>query len=132
MSPRRATFFSASPRGEVIDELWSAVVEGAAPLHDGAVRLELLELGEAQLPDPFRAALARDGDRAGFARSVAGFVRAFTEPSLVAGLDPGRPPAEREQLMDALYEDVRSRAERRPDDVRADWRVALLRVGKPA
>jgi phthalate 4,5-cis-dihydrodiol dehydrogenase len=27
---------SASPRGEVIDELWSAVVEGAAPLHDGA------------------------------------------------------------------------------------------------
>ena len=27
---------SAAPRAEVIDELWSAVVEGAAPLHDGA------------------------------------------------------------------------------------------------
>ena len=27
---------SAAPRAEVIDELWGAVVEGAAPLHDGA------------------------------------------------------------------------------------------------
>jgi phthalate 4,5-cis-dihydrodiol dehydrogenase len=27
---------TAAPRGEVIDELWSAVVEGARPLHDGA------------------------------------------------------------------------------------------------
>jgi phthalate 4,5-cis-dihydrodiol dehydrogenase len=27
---------SAAPRAEVIDELWGAVIEGAAPLHDGA------------------------------------------------------------------------------------------------
>jgi phthalate 4,5-cis-dihydrodiol dehydrogenase len=27
---------SAAPRASVIDELWSAVIEGATPLHDGA------------------------------------------------------------------------------------------------
>ena len=60
--------------------------EFVAPLRDGTVGLELLEQDEAQLPDPFRAALARDGDRAGFAQAVASFARAFTEPSLTVHL----------------------------------------------
>jgi hypothetical protein len=106
--------------------------EFAAPLRSGAVGLELLEQDAVQLPDGFRAALDRDGDRAAFARSVEGFVRAFTEPSLVAGLDADRAPAERAGLMDALYARVRGRAQRRPDDVRADWRVVLLRLARPA
>jgi hypothetical protein len=106
--------------------------EFASPLRDGTLALELLELEEAQLPDQFQASLARDGDRSAFAEAVTGFLRAFTEPSLASGLDPDRTPAERAQLMDALYEDVRSRAELRPDDVRADWRVAILRIRKPA
>ena len=106
--------------------------EFAAPLRSGAVGLELLEQEAVQLPDGFRAALDRDGDRAAFARSVEGFVRAFTEPSLAAGLDADRAPAERAGLLDALYARVRARAERRPDDVRADWRVVVLRLARPA
>ena len=106
--------------------------EFAAPLREGAVALELLEQDAAQLPDPFRAALARDGDRATFARSVEGFVRAFSEPSLMAGLDPDRTPADRARLADALYGRVRARAERDPDDVEADWRVVVMRLSRPA
>jgi phthalate 4,5-cis-dihydrodiol dehydrogenase len=32
------------PRGEVIDELFAAVVEGKAPLHDGAQAMATLEV----------------------------------------------------------------------------------------
>jgi hypothetical protein len=105
--------------------------EYAAPLRDGSVGLELLELEEAQLPDSFRASLDEGGDRAAFARQVTGFVRAFTEPSLVSGLDERRTLAERAGLMDALYEAVRFRAERQPGDVEACWRVVVLRLARP-
>jgi hypothetical protein len=106
--------------------------EFAAPLRDGSTGLELLEQDAAQLRDPFRAALERDGDRDAFANAVTGFVRAFTEPSLLAGLDPGRPEADRAAIGDELYERVRARARRSPDDVRADWRVVALRLSRPA
>src|SRR5690606_13352041 len=98
----------------------------------GTVGLRLLELEPFQLPDAFHEALARDGDRAGFARAVTGFTRAFTEPSLAAGLDPARPPQERAELLDALYERLQARAERRPDGVRGDWRVAAMLSARPA
>lgn len=106
--------------------------EFAAPLREAAVGLVLLEQDAVQLPDQFRAALDRDGDRAAFARSVEGFVRAFTEPSLVAGLDPDRAPAERAGLIDELYARVRTRAERRPEDVEADWPVVVMRLARLA
>ena len=43
------------PRGEVIDELWAAVVDGRAPVHDGASGLATIEICLAML------ASAREG-----------------------------------------------------------------------
>ncbi|HEX2507964.1 MAG TPA: hypothetical protein VHK23_06555 [Miltoncostaeaceae bacterium] len=106
--------------------------EFAEPFREGAVALELVELEASQLPDRFLAALERDGDREAFAAAVTGFVRAFTEPSLLAALDPGRDPAERRRIGDELYERVRARAAARPEDVRADWRVVAMRIRRPA
>jgi hypothetical protein len=106
--------------------------EYRAPFRDGEVGLELRELEEAQLVDPFQAQLADGGDQASFARDVVGFVRAFTEPSLLSGLDAGRAPAERAELMDALYGHVREQAEREPESVAANWRVVVARIAKPA
>jgi phthalate 4,5-cis-dihydrodiol dehydrogenase len=39
----------AVPRGEVIDELYAAVVDGAPPLHDGAWAMATLEVCLAML-----------------------------------------------------------------------------------
>ena len=104
--------------------------EFAAPFREGAVGLELVELEPSQLPDRFLAALDADGDRDAFAAAVTGFVRAFTEPSLLAGLDPGRDPADRRRIGDELYERVLARGVARPEEARADWRV--LRIRRPA
>lgn len=67
--------------------------EFTAPFDDGdALGLTLLESEVDLAPDAYLAAYRNDHDAHTFGTAVSGFLRAFTEPSLFAGLNraPGR------------------------------------------
>lgn len=81
------------------EELRRPFVEG----FDG--RLELKEMQIAPVENPAAAAYRKDGDAAGFARDFTAFFRAFSEPSLEAGL------AASGEALEELYKRLRSRLE---------------------
>jgi hypothetical protein len=61
-------------------------------------------------------------------RPVSGFLRAFTEPSLIETL--ARPADERAAIADYVYGHVRERTVRGPEQFETVWRVARLRIEK--
>lgn len=101
------------------------------PLADPHAPLALMEHATATLPDVFLTRHAQHGDAARLADEATAFVRAFTEPSLLAGLDPGRDPGERAHIAGRLFDGVHARALADPECVRADWRVMAMRLLKP-
>jgi hypothetical protein len=72
-------------------------------------RLELLGQNVEPVESPFVAAYRKDGDAAAFARGFTGFFRAFSEPSLEAGL------AATGSALDELYRRLESRVEEEAD-----------------
>jgi hypothetical protein len=108
--------------------------EFAAPFAPGgpatAAGLALVEQGFHVLDDPYLAAYRESGDADAFASAASGFLRAFTEPSLVEPLD--RPEAERTAIADVVYEGVRARLAADPAHFETRWRVALLRIARAA
>jgi hypothetical protein len=104
--------------------------EFTAPFAAPDVGLVLLEQSLHALPDQYLAAYRSSGDAATFGDAVSGFLRAFTEPSLFAGLD--RPDADRQAIADHVYEQVRERAVADPAAMETVWHVAVLRIARPA
>jgi SAM dependent carboxyl methyltransferase len=72
-------------------------------------RLELRELHLAPVPNPATLGYRRDGDAARLARDFTGFFRAFSEPSLAAGLGADR------AALDELYRRLGAQIERDAD-----------------
>ncbi len=72
-------------------------------------RLELQEEHIAPVENPAAAAFRKDGDAGAFARNFVGFFRAFSEPSLKAGL------AASGAAIEELYRRVQSRLEDEAD-----------------
>jgi hypothetical protein len=105
------------------------LAEFRAPFGDATLGLVLEESELRSLPDQYLAAVRASGDGTAFGDAVSGFVRAFTEPSLFAGLD--RPPAERTAIADRVYASVRERAAADPPAMETTWHVAVLRVSRP-
>jgi len=91
-----------------------------------AAGLTLLEQDLVAVPDAYLAAYRDDGDAAKFADAVSGFVRAFTEPSLLGDLD--RPAEARAAIADRVYARVRAEAVADPDAFETIWHVSLLRI----
>jgi hypothetical protein len=108
--------------------------EFAAPFApDGsttAAGLTLVEQGFQVLDDPYLAAYRESGDADAFATAASGFLRAFTEPSLIEPLD--RPQPERTAIADVVYAGVRARLAADPARFETRWRVALLRIARSA
>jgi hypothetical protein len=97
---------------------------------DGTFALE--ECTQTDLADPLWQRFAASGDTAAYAASAAGFLRAFSEPSLFAALAQRRAPSEVAALADGFYERVRVAIEQRPEQARCAWRLVLMRIAKRA
>jgi hypothetical protein len=76
-----------------------------------------------EVPVPFNTRLAADGERGAWAASYTGFLRAFTEPVLVAALKDTTVAA---QIVDAVYLQIAERL--RADPERYDFRYIALGV----
>lgn len=107
------------------------LAEFLEPLSGHDAPLALVEHESATVPDVFLARFAEHGDARRLADEATAFVRAFTEPSLIAGIDPDRSEAARTRIADLLYDGVHARAVADPESVRADWRVVALRLRRP-
>jgi hypothetical protein len=95
-----------------------------------AAGLDLLEHSLVEVPDSYLPAYRESGDAGTFADSVSGFLRAFTEPSLIETLE--RPAGERAAIAARVYDAVRDRIAADPTRYETIWRVALLRVARRA
>lgn len=73
-------------------------------------RLRLQHSELHAVPDPIGDRYAEDGDAARFAEDSVGFIKAFSEPSLVAALDPDG------QAIGEMFELLQDRIEANPDD----------------
>ena len=101
------------------DELFGAVQRSGLPL-------DLLESEIATASDPAFDSLQAHGDAARYATEAVDAYRAWSEPSLLAGVDAARPPHERAAIADSIYGHTRARLEAAP--VESAWRIGLLRV----
>jgi hypothetical protein len=105
------------------------LAEFRAPFADPALGLTLEESELRSLPDQYLAAYRSTGDAPAFGNAVSSFLRAFTEPSLLDGLD--RSDAERAAIVDRVYAAVRERASADPPAMETTWHVAVLRISAP-
>jgi hypothetical protein len=97
-----------------------------------AGRLELIDHVRVTSPDPLWAAFERSGDAAALAASFAGWVRAFSQSSLLAALTGERGAGDRQALIDRIFAAVAEHARAQPERARCAWRMAALSVGKAA
>jgi hypothetical protein len=102
--------------------------EYLAPFDDGALPLRLKEYDEVALPDALWDVHERTQDATAFARVHVGWLRAFSEPLLGAGLGSARSPEQRRSLLDELYHRIEQRVALAPGASRVPWTSALLRI----
>jgi hypothetical protein len=91
---------------------------------------ELLEHSQTDLADPPWAGYERSGDVSAYAKGVAEFLRAFSEPSLFAGIAAGQSPQATAKLADEFYGRVAEAVAKQPAQARCNWRLVLLRLAK--
>lgn len=104
--------------------------EWKAPFAGGALPLELIDYSEEPLPDVLWQAYERTGDRAAFAGSWVGWLRAFSEPLLASALLPTREAGQRGALLDEIYRRTTERIEREPELAKIPWTLAVLHAAK--
>jgi hypothetical protein len=111
-----------------------ATEELEAPFRTGSLsrvlRLEAHE--QAVLCDPIGEEYDATGDAAAFASAYTGWLRGFSEPSLLGALDPDRPREEVVAFASELYDNVSTRLAREPAKLRCNWELSQLLVTKHA
>ncbi len=105
-----------------------------APFAEPALagRVRLVEHVRIVSPDPLWDAFERSRDAGALAAAFAGWVRAFSQSSLLAALSPARGDAERRELADRLYGAVEAGVRANPERARCAWRMAALHVARSA
>src|SRR5205823_12472523 len=105
-----------------------------APFRTGSLSAALtLEAHEKTvLRDPIGEEYDATGDAAAFATAYTGWLRGFSEPSLIGALDPDRPPEEVVAFASELYDNVSTRVAREPAKLRCNWKLSQLLVTKHA
>ncbi|MGD0838105.1 MAG: hypothetical protein ABSB49_15810 [Polyangia bacterium] len=91
-------------------------------------RLRLIEHERVVSPDPLWSAFAASEDARALASSFAGWVRGFSQSSLLAALARERTSEERRSLVDRIYAGVEAHARANPGHTRCAWRMAALHV----
>ena len=116
----------------VVPNFFLSRAELEAPFGEPALtgRLQLFEHLRVTSPDPLWDAFERSGDAGSLAAAFTGWVRAFSQSSLLAALAPERTGAERQQLADRIYAAVEARVRANPARARCAWRMAALHAGR--
>ena len=116
-----ATYF------RTVDEIEAPFRSGRA---SGVLNLEAHE--QTVLRDPIGEEYDTTRDAAAFAKAYTGWLRGFSEPSLIGALDPDRPHEEVAAFANELYDHVSACVGRDPTGVRCDWKLSQLLVTKRA
>jgi len=82
------------------------------PVYRAGLRLEKAET--RVVPCPYAAEFRRSGDAASFAKAYIPTMRSWTESTFLGGLDAGRPPAERQAIIDRFYANYEARVQADP------------------
>jgi hypothetical protein len=100
-------------------------VEGEGPPPAGAFEVEVCRVDE--VPNPYLERWRSDGDADTYARSYAGFARAFTESSLREHLFAPAAPADVDRLVDDYYARLTERFAADPERDRfEDWTLTVV------
>jgi len=84
-----------------LSEFTGPLTDPGHPVHAAGLRLERAET--RIVPCPFAAEFARHGDAAKFAKAYIPTLRSWTESTFYAALDPVRPVAVRQAIIDRYY-----------------------------
>ena len=118
----------------VVPNFFLSREELEAPFGEPALRgrLQLVEHLRVISADPLWDAFERGGDAGSLAAAFAGWVRAFSQSSLLAALGAERSADERQRLASRLYAAIETRVRANPVRARCAWRMAALHVGRIA
>ena len=118
----------------VVPNFFLSREELEAPFGEPALRgrLQLVEHLRVISADPLWDAFERGGDAGSLAAAFAGWVRAFSQSSLLAALGAERSADERQRLASRLYAAIETRVRANPERARCAWRMAALDVGRIA
>lgn len=118
----------------VVPNFFLSRAELEAPFAERSLadRLELIEHVRVTSPDPLWTAFERGRDAGGLASAFVGWLRAFSESSLLAALAPSRAADDRRRFTDRVFASVEARTRSRPESARCAWRMAALHVGRVA
>ncbi len=122
---------------EPVYPTWNrTLAEFLAPFEPGGALSGALEVVEHRfdITDDARAypQFASDGDAETFAAAYTAFARAITEPSFFRWLRTDRPSGERDRIIADFYRDLQARIAADPVTATCHWRVATLRIRRPA
>lgn len=96
------------------------------------LEFELEACSESVLPDPLWSSFQQTGDLTAYAAGVAGFLRAFSQPSLFGSIAARRSAQVAAEIAEQFYARVRDAIARRPEDDACGWRLVLLSISKRA
>jgi hypothetical protein len=86
---------------KTVEEFTQPLTDAASAVYRAGLRLEQCET--RIVPCPFATEFRRHGDAARFAREYIPTLRSWTESIFVGALSPGRPPEERQAIIDRYY-----------------------------
>jgi hypothetical protein len=120
--------------GVVVPNFFLSREELEAPFGESALRgrLQLVEHLRVISPDPLWDAFERVRDAGSLAAAFAGWVRAFSQSSLLAALTAERSVDERQRLVSRIYAAVETQVRATPERARCAWRMAALDVERIA
>jgi hypothetical protein len=111
---------------KTLAEFTEPLIDPAHPVHAAGLRLERVET--RVVPCPFAAEFARTGDARTFARAYIPTLRSWTESTFFAALDPARPLALRQAIIDRYYDSYEARVRASPAGHGMDYVHAYLSV----
>lgn len=113
---------------KTVEEYCAPLTDPASPVHSAGLRLVSAET--RVVPCPYAARFAAAGDPDAFAVSYVPTLRSWSETVFMSGLDPDRPPDERQALVDRFYQAYVERVRRSPQGHAMDYVHIYMVVAK--
>ncbi len=113
---------------KTVEEFCAPLRDSGGPVHAAGLRLEHVET--RVVPCPYKAAYLADRDANAFAPAYIGTLRSWSEIVFMNGLDPARPLAERQAIVDRYYDRYEALVRKVPDDHAMDYVHIYMIVSK--
>lgn len=111
-----------------VDEFSAPLIQESNRCYKAGLRLESIET--AVVPCPFAEQFKLDGDVKKFADGLIPTVRSWNQSIFAAGLDPGRPKTEREQIIEDYYASYHRKVLEQPEGHGMDYVHAYMTISK--